>query len=61
MNELVQTAYNVFTDEYGYMYGYDWNAIVTAEGNRTGNKHVVYDFDGTFRTPSEILTTTLAL
>ncbi|MCX4256890.1 MAG: flagellar hook-basal body complex protein [Oscillospiraceae bacterium] len=47
MNELVQTAYNVFTDEYGYMYGYDWNAIVTAEGNRTGNKHVVYDFDGT--------------
>lgn len=47
MNELVQTAYNVFTDEFGYMYGYDWNAIVTAEGNLTGNDHVIYDFDGT--------------
>ncbi len=47
LNDLVQAAFNVFTDEYGYMYGYDWNAIVAAEGDLTGNDHVVYDFDGT--------------
>ncbi len=46
VDELVQTAYNIHTDEFGYMYGYDWNAILTAEGNLTGNAHVVYDFDG---------------
>ncbi|MCM1023353.1 MAG: flagellar hook-basal body complex protein [Prevotella sp.] len=47
LKELVQTAYNVFTDEYGYMYGYDWEAIVAAEGDLEGNDNVVYDFDGT--------------
>ena len=33
MNELIQAAYNVFTDEFGYMYGYDWDALIaTSEG-----------------------------
>ena len=35
MNELIQSAYNVFTDAYGYMYGYDWNALITATGGGT--------------------------
>lgn len=47
LKELVQTAYNVFTDEYGYMYGYDWEALVAAEGDLEGNDIAVYDFDGT--------------
>lgn len=47
LKELVQTAYNVFTDEYGYMYGYDWEALVAAQGDLEGNDIVVYDFDGT--------------
>ena len=29
MNELIQSAYNVFTDDFGYMYGYDWDALLT--------------------------------
>lgn len=47
LKELVQTAYNVFTDEYGYMYGYDWEALIAAEGDLEGNDIAVYDFDGT--------------
>lgn len=47
LKELVQTAYNVFTDEYGYMYGYDWEALVAAQGDLEGNDIAVYDFDGT--------------
>lgn len=52
LNELCQTAYNVFTDEFGYMYGYDWEAIIeaaTAEGDAAGDlaNIVVWDFDGT--------------
>ncbi len=46
VNELVQTAYNVFTDEFGYMYGYDWDALITAEPALTSTL-VKYDFDGT--------------
>ena len=47
LNDLMQQAYNIYTDEYGYMYGYDWNAILAGGGegdNATpafGN--VVYD------------------
>lgn len=61
LNELCQTAYNVFTDEFGYMYGYDWEAIIeaaTATGGTGGAGGaggtagpladiVVWDFDGT--------------
>lgn len=52
LRELCQTAYNVFTDEFGYMYGYDWEAIIdaaTGEGDTEGDlaNIVVWDFDGT--------------
>lgn len=49
LKELCQTAYNVFTDEFGYMYGYDWEAIIEASTgeNATLTNVVVWDFDGT--------------
>ncbi|MBD5139477.1 MAG: flagellar hook-basal body complex protein [Ruminococcus sp.] len=49
LKELCQTAYNVFTDEFGYMYGYDWEAIIEASTgeNATLTDVVVWDFDGT--------------
>ena len=60
LNELCQTAYNVFTDEFGYMYGYDWEAIIEAATGGDGGAGgaggananaladiVVWDFDGT--------------
>lgn len=28
LNELMQQAYNVYTDEFGYTYGYDWEGII---------------------------------
>lgn len=28
LNELVATAYNIYTDEFGYLYGYDWDSIL---------------------------------
>ncbi|MDE6600034.1 MAG: flagellar hook-basal body complex protein [Oscillospiraceae bacterium] len=51
LNELCQTAYNVFTDEFGYMYGYDWEAIIEAATGEDADNAladiVVWDFDGT--------------
>lgn len=32
LNELMQQAYNIYTDEYGYMYGYDWDVILAGAG-----------------------------
>ncbi|MCH5193229.1 MAG: flagellar hook-basal body complex protein [Oscillospiraceae bacterium] len=37
MNELIQSSYNVFTDEYGYMYGYDWKALIKSSEGVLGN------------------------
>ena len=49
LTELMQQAYNVYTDEFGYMYGYDWSAIVQAAGpTATGDglpSMVVYDLE----------------
>lgn len=28
LNDLMQQAYNIYSDEYGYMYGYDWDVIL---------------------------------
>lgn len=28
LNELVAQAYNIYTDEFGYLYGYDWDSIL---------------------------------
>lgn len=28
LNELVATAYNIYTDEFGYLYGYNWDDIL---------------------------------
>ena len=39
LNDLMQQAYNIYTDEYGYMYGYDWDAVLGANGF----DNVVYD------------------
>ncbi|MCH5347874.1 MAG: flagellar hook-basal body complex protein [Oscillospiraceae bacterium] len=61
LNELIQTAYNIFTDDYGYMYGYHWDDWTNAAGQAqqgiistyppgTANSPVVYDlarFGGT--------------
>ena len=56
LNELMQQAYNVYTDEFGYMYGYDWNEIIAAnppadaDGN-SANSLVKYDlqaYGGTY-------------
>ncbi|MDE6710295.1 MAG: flagellar hook-basal body complex protein [Oscillospiraceae bacterium] len=35
LDELMQQAYNVYTDEFGYTYGYDWEAIIA--GRETAN------------------------
>ncbi|MBD5141258.1 MAG: flagellar hook-basal body complex protein [Ruminococcus sp.] len=35
LDELMQQAYNVYTDEFGYAYGYDWEAIIA--GRETAN------------------------
>ena len=50
LDELMQQAYNVYTDEFGYMYGYDWDTIIGGApaagggGNATaGFAGVVYD------------------
>ncbi|MDE6132870.1 MAG: flagellar hook-basal body complex protein [Oscillospiraceae bacterium] len=50
LDELMQQAYNVYTDEFGYMYGYDWDAILasgtgggTGGNNTAGFAGVVYD------------------
>lgn len=32
LDNLMQQAFNVYTDEYGYMYQYDWNAILGGGG-----------------------------
>lgn len=32
LNDLMQQAYNIYTDEYGYMYGYDWDKILGGGG-----------------------------
>lgn len=29
LNELMQQAWNAYTDEFGYMYGYDWEGIIS--------------------------------
>lgn len=58
MNELIQTAYNVFTDDFGYLYGYNWDALLGGdeEGDLAGfevtdeESPIVYDlvlFGGT--------------
>lgn len=36
LDELMQQAYNVYTDEFGYMYGYDWDKILASGGTTTG-------------------------
>ncbi len=54
LDDLVQSAFNVYTDEFGYMYGYDWNTLLKDEAKQTGNDHVVYDFDGTAAEWTEI-------
>ncbi len=33
LNELMQQAYNVYTDDYGFMYGYDWDVLVGGAGD----------------------------
>lgn len=50
LNDLMQQAFNCYTDEYGYMYGYDWNAILggnagggTGGGTTTNAFEPVYD------------------
>lgn len=48
LDELMQQAYNVYTDEFGYMYGYDWDKIIAGDGgtgqNATaGFAGIVYD------------------
>lgn len=40
LNELVAQAYNIYTDEFGYLYGYDWDSIL-ADTDGFGN--VIYD------------------
>lgn len=35
LDELMQQAYNAYTDEFGYLYGYDWDKIL-ASGNAGG-------------------------
>ncbi|MDE5993377.1 MAG: flagellar hook-basal body complex protein, partial [Oscillospiraceae bacterium] len=47
-NELVQTAYGVFTDENGYMYNYDWDVLLGGENGALDaeDSPVVYDYDG---------------
>lgn len=53
LNQLIQTAYNVHTDDFGYMYGINWETITgeidlaagTADPLAAGN-FLVYDYDG---------------
>ncbi|MDE5576537.1 MAG: flagellar hook-basal body complex protein [Oscillospiraceae bacterium] len=48
LNELVQTAYGVFKDENGYMYNYDWDALIGGDAGAltATDSPVVYDYDG---------------
>lgn len=48
VNDLLQTAYNVYTDDFGFMYGIDWEALIAmdAEQGPADGAYVVYDFDG---------------
>ena len=56
LTELMQQAYNVYTDDFGYMYGYDWKQIISEnppadiDGN-SENSLVKYDlvaYGGTY-------------
>lgn len=38
LDELVQQAYNVYTDEFGYMYGYDWEGIISGRAAANPDK-----------------------
>ena len=40
LNDLMQQAYNIYTDSAGYMYGIDWEALIDAD---TTGAIVVYD------------------
>lgn len=46
LNELAQTAYNVYTDDFGFMFGINWEGLIAAEPEIAGGDYVVYDFDG---------------
>ncbi len=46
INELIQTAYNVYTDDFGFMFGINWEALVALEEGPADGTYVAYDFDG---------------
>ncbi|MDE7279239.1 MAG: flagellar hook-basal body complex protein, partial [Oscillospiraceae bacterium] len=46
LNELIQTAYNVYTDDFGFMYGINWEALLALEEGPADGTYVAYDFDG---------------
>lgn len=45
LNDLMQQAYNVYSDEYGYMYGYDWDVILAGRAAVDGGAAAVDPFD----------------
>lgn len=55
LNELIQSAYGVYTDEFGFMFGIDWEALIGADATLTADvdngglkgTYIAYDYDGT--------------
>ena len=46
LNELIQTAYNVYTDDFGFMFGINWEALAELEEGPADGTYVAYDYDG---------------
>ena len=55
LNELIQSAYGVYTDEFGFMFGINWEALIGADATLTADidngglkgNYIAYDYDGT--------------